>query len=130
LPERFTVTSHKDLNARLAFRLPVDVAESWRSAARAAGLSLSDWVRSQVRVDGVGAVVTNKPSPQKVPKRREHVPVDPALVRAVASAGNNLNQIARRLNSGESVSHSDILLMLVETENRLQEILDQCTSSS
>jgi hypothetical protein len=124
------VTSHKDMNARLAFRLPMSVAKAWRAAAAASGLSLSDWVRSQVLVDGVGAVITNKPSPQKVPKRREHVPVDPALVRAVASAGNNLNQIARRLNRGESIGHADLFLMLVEIEKRLQEILDQCTSSS
>ena len=124
------MASHKDMNARLAFRLPMDVAESWRTAARAAGLSLSDWVRAQVRVDGQDTVITHKSSPQKMPRRREHVPVDPAMVRAVATAGNNLNQIARRLNGGESVGHSDILLMLVETEKRLQEILDQCTSSS
>ena len=124
------MTSHKDMNARLAFRLPMDVAESWRTAARAAGLSLSDWVRAQVRVDGQDTVITHKPSTQKVPKSREHVPIDPALVCAVATAGNNLNQIARRLNGGESIRHGDIFLMLVETENRLQEILDQCTSSS
>ena len=124
------MASHKDMTARLAFRLPMDVAESWRTAARAAGLSLSDWVRAQVRVDGQDTVITRKPSPQKAPKHREHVPVDPALVRAVATAGNNLNQIARRLNGGEAVRHSDIFLMLVETENRLQEIFDQCTSSS
>ena len=124
------MASHKDMNARLAFRLPMDVAESWRTAARAAGLSISDWLRAQVRVGGQDAVITHKRSPQKVPKRREHVPVDPALVRAVATAGNNLNQIARRLNGGEAVRHSDIFLMLVETENRLQEIFDQCTSSS
>lgn len=124
------MTSYKDLNARLAFRLPDDVAESWRSAASAAGLSLSDWVRSQVRVDGVGVLVTNKPRPQKVPKHREHIPADPALVRAVATAGNNLNQIARRLNRGESIRHGDVFLMLVEIEKRLQEILDECTSSS
>ena len=124
------MTSHKDMNARLAFRLPVAVAESWRTAARAAGLSLSDWVRAQVRVDGQDTVITHKPSPQKVPKRREHVPVDPALVRAVATAGNNLNQIARRLNGGEAVPRGEVLMMLVETEKRLQEILDQCTSSS
>ncbi len=60
--------SHKDLNARLAFRLPDDVAASWRSAARAVGLSLSDWVRAQVRVDGQDTVITHKPSPQKLPK--------------------------------------------------------------
>ena len=124
------MTDRKKLDARLAFRLPPDVAESWRSAARAGGQSLSDWVRAQVQVAGQDAVVTHKPSPQKLPKRREYVPVDPALVRAVANVGNNINQIARRLNGGEAVRHSDIFLMLVETEKRLQEILDRCTSSS
>jgi hypothetical protein len=96
-------------------------------------MSLSDWVRSQIRSDGVKPVVTRRPSPQKVPKSREHVPADPALVRAVALAGSNLNQIARKLNmnsGGESVPSAQILIVLVETERRLQEILDRCTSSS
>lgn len=124
------MASHKELTARLAFRLPSDVADAWRIAARSADLSLSDWLRTQIRLDGVAPVVTHKPSPQKAPKSRPHVPADPDLVRAVASAGNNLNQIARRLNRGESVPNGQVLVVLVEVERRLQEILDQCTSSS
>jgi hypothetical protein len=124
------VSSHEELTKRFAFRLPSSVADDWRSAAQRAGMSLSDWVRSQIRSDGVKPVVTRRPSPQKVPTSREHVPADPALVRAVALAGSNLNQIARRLNSGESVPSAQILIVLVETERRLQEILDRCTSSS
>jgi hypothetical protein len=127
------VSSHEELTKRFAFRLPSSVADDWRSAAQRAGMSLSDWVRSQIRSDGVKPVVTRRPSPQKVPKSREHVPADPALVRAVALAGSNLNQIARKLNmnsGGESVPSAQILIVLVETERRLQEILDRCTSSS
>jgi hypothetical protein len=126
------VSSHEELTKRFAFRLPSSVADEWRSAAQRAGMSLSDWVRSQIRLDGVKPVVTRRPSPQKVPSR-EHVPADPALVRAVALAGSNLNQIARKLNmnsGGESVPSAQILIVLVETERRLQEILDRCTSSS
>ncbi|MBU2750121.1 MobC family plasmid mobilization relaxosome protein [Acidithiobacillus thiooxidans] len=119
------------LDQRLSFRLPAAVADAWRAAAQAAGLSLSDWVRSQVSVGGEVPVTTRKPSPRKIPKLRTVVPVDPLLVRAVANAGNNLNQIARSLNSRDvDVSASAILVMLVETERRLQEILDTCTSSS
>ena len=119
------------LDKRLSFRLPAAVAASWRTAAEAAGLSLSDWVRAQVTVSGEIPVTTRKPSPRKSPVHRTVVPVDPLLVRAVANAGNNLNQIARALNSVDAdVSTSAILVMLVETERRLQEILDTCTSSS
>ena len=119
------------LDQRLSFRLPASVADAWRAAAQAADLSLSDWVRSQVSVGGGVTVTTRKPSPRKIPKLRTVVPVDPLLIRAVANAGNNLNQIARSLNSGDAdVSTSAILVMLVETERRLQEILDTCTSSS
>jgi len=120
----------RSLDKRLAFRLPADVADLWKATAEAAGLSLSDWLRAQVRVEGADIVVTRKPTPQKMPVSREHVPVDPALVRAVANAGNNLNQIARHLNSGESLTPAAILVVLTEAEQRLQEILDQCTSNS
>jgi hypothetical protein len=33
------VTSHQGMNARLAFGLPMSVAEAWRAAAAASGLS-------------------------------------------------------------------------------------------
>ena len=117
------MTSHKDMNARLAFRLPQDVAAAWRAAAQSAGQSLSDWIRAQVRVDGQDVVITHNPSPRKLPQRREHVPADPVLVRGIAKAGNNLNQIARHLNAGGKVPDARLLVLLMEIEHRLAEVV-------
>jgi len=49
--------------------------------------SLAPWLRDL----GLG---------QPVPARQPE-PADPALLRQLAATGNNLNQIARRLNTGE-----------------------------
>ena len=43
---------------------------------------------------------------------------DPELVRHVAWIGNNMNQIAKHLNSGNSVDNS-ILLQLIEIQSAL-----------
>lgn len=116
------------LSERLSVRLPAEEAADWKAAAARSGLTLSDWLRSQIRIDGVDVVVTRKPPPRKVAARAP-VHVDPALVRAVANAGNNLNQIARHLHSGGAIDSTAILAALVATEQRLQEILNGCTSS-
>ena len=116
------------LDARLAFRLPRPVADAWRAAAQGAGQSLSDWLRAQVAVDGV-VVTTGKPTPARaVPLRRgtvptDPVPTDPVLVRGIAQAGNNLNQIARHLNAGGKVSDAQLLVLLMEIEHRLAEVV-------
>jgi len=49
--------------------------------------SLAPWLRQL----GLG-----QPAPARQPE-----PADPALLRQLAGIGNNLNQIARRLNTGE-----------------------------
>ena len=52
-------------------------------------IQLAEWMREQC----LGVVQ---------PQRRTPAPtVDPALLRQLAGMGNNLNQIARRVNSGE-----------------------------
>lgn len=84
--------------ARLAFRLPDHIAESWRQQAEESGSSLSDWVRSKVDA----AQITGIAAPAKKPKRRNYTPVDPELLRQVAMIGNNLNQIARSVNNQHS----------------------------
>ncbi|WP_312283814.1 MobC family plasmid mobilization relaxosome protein [Candidatus Igneacidithiobacillus taiwanensis] len=118
------------LDKRIAFRLPEKVAESWKSAAKASRLSLSDWVRMQVGTDKVPAVKTGKPTPAKMPKRRPAPEADPQLIREVAALGNNLNQIARHLNSGGTYTQASVLIPLLHIEQHLQEILDRCTSNS
>lgn len=112
----------RDLDRRIGMRLPAEVADAWKAAAKAAGRSLSDWIRAQVAVGGV--VVTGKPSPARVPKRRAEAQADPALVREVAKVGNNLNQVARKLNSG-GVLDEEAVLALWAIERRLGELLER-----
>jgi len=85
-------------DARLAFRLPSAVAESWRRQADAAGLSLSDFVRAAVDERQATGIA----SPGKRRIRRNYTPADPELVRQLAWMGNNINQIARWVNANKS----------------------------
>ena len=54
----------------------------------------------------------------------QHEPVDPALLRALAGIGNNMNQIARRINTGEwdSLDVVKIVAALGAIERELAEL--------
>lgn len=64
---------------------------------------LATWCRERV-LDGVS-------SPSR-DDRRSGSAVDPRLLRGQAAIGNNLNQIARRLNTRRDLSSQEKLLML------------------
>lgn len=51
-------------------------------------------------------------------------PVDPALLRALAGIGNNLNQIARKVNTGEwePLQTAEIIAALGAIERELSEL--------
>ena len=58
-------------------------------------------------------------------RRRTPVPkADPALLRQIAGIGNNLNQVARRVNSGEwgAVERVQVIAVLMAMERALQAI--------
>jgi len=95
MPKRTSNSKKPALDARLAFRLPATVADDWRTRAAAAGLSLSDWLRVQVDE----SQRTGMPTPRKRPPRSSFISVDPELLRHLAAIGNNLNQVARRVNT-------------------------------
>ena len=70
--------------------------------ARSGGLALAEWMRDFC----LGADIA--------PRQRQHrdpPPVAPELLRQLAQIGNNLNQLARRVNSGD-VAIGDRVLML------------------
>jgi len=109
------------MSARLAFRLPEHIAQSWRDQAAAAGTSLSDWVRAKVDT----AQVTGIAAPAKLPKRRSYTPADPELLRQVAAIGNNLNQLARSVNSRyEAISSVQIISVLSSIRNNLNILIE------
>lgn len=78
---------------------------------------LAEWMREQC-LNPDGDWVRQSKGPE---------PVDPALLRQLAGIGNNLNQIARRVNSGEwgPVDRVAILAALSAVERELAEVRGQ-----
>lgn len=83
--------------------------------------SLSDWVRKQLnREPEVELGQTYRRSPRRpIPIRRGYVPVDPRLINQLARIGNNLNQIARALNSREDLDTATIMDALIRAEDAI-----------
>ena len=84
--------------------------------ARLKGLSgderLAEWMRSQCLGNDKAAGRRRTPVPK----------ADPALLRQIAGIGNNLNQVARRVNSGEwgAVERVQVIAVLMAMERALQ----------
>lgn len=76
---------------------------------------LAEWVRETCLADTSHRTKTPYP------------PVDPALLRQLAGIGNNLNQIARKLNSGEweAIDRLQISALLAVIERDLVTLKDQ-----
>jgi len=102
-----TVTSRDDTThgherlatVHLGFRVPEAAADRWRKMARAAGVSFSDFIRGAVRDS---EMTWASPGSRKKLPGRDYKMTDPALLRQIILIGNNLNQIARALNSNKS----------------------------
>lgn len=105
---------------RLAFRLPKEVGDQWRAKAAAAGMSLSDFLRLAVDEHQI----TGHPTPRKSRKPSART-ADPQLIAQLAKAGNNLNQIARILNTHfSSVDRIELLVALNAIRQQLTELAD------
>ena len=124
----------------MTLRLPANTAATWRQHAAAAEQSLSDWIRQ--RVDGAAAVQTEV---RRQRRRLRTLTADPELLRQLAAIGNNLNQIARVLNSAglSPGDHIGLLAELAAIQRELHRLAEQprylpddqgkevlCTSSS
>ena len=89
---------------------------AWQAMAKEEGLSLADFIRQRL----------GKPllhPPLSVPKRRTVPVADRDLIRQIARIGNNLNQIARKVN-GRSLTGIEILVHLAAIERDIKEVLD------
>ena len=108
-----------------SFRLSAELDQMIRATASATDRTPSELVRDAVAAylgqDATGG--------RKMARRRPTPPpVDPALLRQVAMIGNNLNQIARRLNQSDSLTPSDrvsLLSILNSLDRQLGELLEQ-----
>jgi hypothetical protein len=102
------------LTDRVAFRLPSAIASSWKSAAKAQDQTLSDWLRSQVRLGEIKHDPTNIKPPRKREVIKKFIKIDPVFVRELARIGSNLNQIARQINHVAAASQTiDMVSVLV-----------------
>jgi hypothetical protein len=78
-------------------------------------IQLAEWMRETCLNPGQGDLVRDLVQPE---------PVDPALLRALAGIGNNMNQIARRVNTGEwePLDTAKIVAALAAIERELAEL--------
>ena len=78
-------------------------------------VQLAEWMRETCLNPGQVDLVRDLVQPE---------PVDPALLRALAGIGNNMNQIARRINTGEwdSLDVVKIIAALGAIERELSEL--------
>lgn len=85
----------------------------WQQKAKDMGMTLADYMRTLAdqKVTGI--------SPVQPVKNRKFAPVDPALLRQIAWIGNNLNQIAKRVNEGDK---TDLAEHLISIDRQLKEI--------
>jgi hypothetical protein len=92
---------------------------AWRAIAGAAGLPVAEMVRQAVRDATIVARRSSPPPPQ----------VDPRLIQQLAAIGNNLNQIARRVNTGERFAVLIELRRIADQLDRIEEKCARCTVS-
>ncbi|EBF7359507.1 MobC family plasmid mobilization relaxosome protein [Salmonella enterica subsp. enterica serovar Edinburgh] len=89
--------------------------EHQRLLDRSQRTHLAEWLREL----GLG---------ERTPSRRRKLPdVDPQLFRQIVGMGNNLNQIARKLNQMESLRAEDtirLLSLLTSIDRQLTETLE------
>ena len=89
----------------------------WVIKANAEGISLANLIRRMLN----SKEVQRKPIPGSA---RNFTPADPALIRQVAAIGNNLNQIARVVNSTGFTDSFEIIEHLLMIERKLNEVTD------
>ncbi|MDE2739858.1 MAG: MobC family plasmid mobilization relaxosome protein [Paracoccaceae bacterium] len=112
------------LDVRITIRLPSRVREDWRQAAAKEDMNLADWLRSRVVVND-RKPTRRKPRPvHSRPRRIPYVTADPELLRELARIGNNINQIARRLNSRSDIPVFEVLRWLTFMNNVMNHLLE------
>ena len=95
------------LDQMITLRVSAQTRSEWQARARAAGVPLGDWLRSQI-ADPAGR--------RPLPRRKPPPPVDPALLAAIARIGNNLNQLARAANRQQWPAPMRLLAQLIRIE--------------
>lgn len=95
----------------MTIRLSSDTLDRWREAARAADMTLAEWLRKMEDSEHRARRVRPPPS------------ADPNLLAAIARAGNNLNWIARAANRNDWPDQIGLLQQLIRIERALKRML-------
>lgn len=103
---------------QLKVRLTEDEFARLKKAAEGDGVTMADFARRQLALDTVNR------SPTGSMAYRKFTPVDPDLLRQISRLGNNLNQIARRVNQYDFDTSLDLLQALLTIERRLKQVQD------
>jgi len=78
-------------------------------------ITMSEFIRKSVN-----SKIENPPAPKT---KKVYKVADPKLLFELNKIGNNLNQIAKKLNSNENIGNSTIIQKLVEIEKKLNELI-------
>jgi hypothetical protein len=118
--------AHKSEDPLTTFpvRLRASLVERLRAEAIELGCTNSDVFRRYLSL--ADAKPLNKPRPVRAPKYTGRVNhADPKLMMSLAQIGNNINQLAREVNSNlknEPINVVQILTVLISIERTLTEI--------
>jgi hypothetical protein len=110
-------------------RLPTSLVERLRERADSTGRSLSDVLRSHLTLAEARPLGLPRPR-RREPKRLGAVSgADPLLLRELAGLGNNMNQLARSVNTcligGAPIERVQILSVLLSIERQLSVIAER-----
>lgn len=108
-------------------RLPVAFIKRVDEISEKTGVSRSDIIRPRIDTSDTSSIsVTMKPAPQKRQRIGKASAADPKLMMQLAGIGNNMNQIARAVNSaalqGQSVDSTSILISLMNIEQQIKRL--------
>lgn len=108
-------------------RLPVAFIKHVDEISAKTGVSRSDIIRPRIDTSDTSSIsVTMKPAPQKRQRIGKASAADPKLMMQLAGMGNNLNQIARTVNSGlltgQSVDGMAVLIALMNIEQQIKRL--------
>jgi hypothetical protein len=107
---------NKEKTKLFTMRIPLSKYEQLKGASAHFGMPISKMLLASTFAKFDETDFKPVPKKRKDPKR-----ADPELLRQVAGMGNNLNQIARKLNEGEKI---EVLPHLVNIEAKLDELID------
>jgi hypothetical protein len=106
------MSEKKEKKVLITLKVTPKERELFKQKAVEAGLTLTDLIKKLVIEKDIEAE-------KKVKVIERYIKIDPKLLFEINSIGNNLNQIARRLNQNEKF---DILPLLLEIKENLEEI--------